>query len=179
MDWTRFNAATRYEVWHQLLGHVPFRNIEQTIQHSIGLEGPIGKRDPKDHKFPSCMIGKSTLENYPGSKEPDPGQWHWCIWMFFRHQWLQLKGIITPWLLLTAAPNIAGSIEWRPRTKSWRCQRGGWSKRLTSRRIILFWLWFVIMGVKTSPRSWMITSPSVVSRSISARLQVTSNGRTG
>jgi len=36
------------------------------------LEGLIGKRYPKDHKCPSCMIGKSTLENYPGSKEPDP-----------------------------------------------------------------------------------------------------------
>ena len=72
MDWTRFNAANGYEVWHQRLGHVPFRNIEQTIQHSIGLEGLIGKRYPKDHKCLSCMIGKSTLENYPGSKEPDP-----------------------------------------------------------------------------------------------------------
>ena len=53
MDWTRFNAATGYEIWHQRLGHVPFRNIEQTIQHSIGLEGLIGKRYPKDHKCPS------------------------------------------------------------------------------------------------------------------------------
>ena len=75
MDWTRFNAATSYEVWHQLLGHVPFRNIEQTIQHSIGLEGLIGKRYPKDHKCQSCMSmhdRKEHIRNYPGSKEPDP-----------------------------------------------------------------------------------------------------------
>ena len=72
IDWTRLNAATGYEVWHQRLGHVPFRNIELTTQHSIGLEGLIRKRYPKDHECPSCMIGKSTLENYPGSKEPYP-----------------------------------------------------------------------------------------------------------
>ncbi len=35
MDWTRFNAVTGYKVWHQRLGHVPFWNIEETIQHSI------------------------------------------------------------------------------------------------------------------------------------------------
>ena len=72
MDWTRLNAATGYKVWHPRLGHVPFRNIEQTIQHSVGLQGLIGNKCPKDNKCPSCMIGKSTLENYPGSKEPDP-----------------------------------------------------------------------------------------------------------
>ena len=49
-----------------------FRNIEQTIQHSVGMERLIGERYLKDHKCPSFMIGKSTLENYPGSKEPDP-----------------------------------------------------------------------------------------------------------
>jgi hypothetical protein len=71
IDGTRFNAATGYEVWHQRLGHVQFRNIEQTIQHSIGLKSLVGKKYQKDHKCPSCMIGKSTLEYYPGSKEPD------------------------------------------------------------------------------------------------------------
>ena len=39
MDCTRFNAATGYEVWHQRLGHVPFRNIEQTI---ISLQPHFG-----------------------------------------------------------------------------------------------------------------------------------------
>ena len=59
MDWTRFNAATGYEIRHQRLGHVTFRNIEQTIKHWIGLEGLIGKRYPKDHMCPSCMIGRA------------------------------------------------------------------------------------------------------------------------
>ena len=76
MDWTRFNAATGFEVWHQRLGHVTFWNIEPTIQHSIGLEGLVGKKYPKDHKCQSCMIGKSTLENYPGSRNQIPDQWH-------------------------------------------------------------------------------------------------------
>ncbi len=71
MDWTRFDAATGYKVWHQLLEHVPFWNIEKTIQHSIGLESLVGKKYPNNHKCPSCMIGKSTLETPTGSNEPD------------------------------------------------------------------------------------------------------------
>jgi hypothetical protein len=35
--------ATGNEMWHQRLGHVPFRNIEQTIQHSIGFGKSGGK----------------------------------------------------------------------------------------------------------------------------------------
>jgi hypothetical protein len=58
MDWTRFNAVTAYEVWHQQLGHVPFLNIEQTIQHSLDLESLVGKKCLKDHKCSSCMIRK-------------------------------------------------------------------------------------------------------------------------
>ncbi len=72
MDWTRFYAATGYDVWHQRLGHVPFRKIQQTIQHSIGFGGLVGKKYPKDNKCPSCMIGKSTLEHYSRSKAPNP-----------------------------------------------------------------------------------------------------------
>jgi hypothetical protein len=45
-------------------------NIEQTIQHSIELENLISKMCNRDHKCPSCMLGKSTLENYPGLMEP-------------------------------------------------------------------------------------------------------------
>ncbi len=37
----------------------------------MGLECLGGEKYPKDHKCPSCMIGKRTLENYPRSKEPD------------------------------------------------------------------------------------------------------------
>ncbi len=51
MDWTRFNTAAGYEKWRQRLGHVPFLNIEQTIQYSIGLEGLVGKKYPKENNL--------------------------------------------------------------------------------------------------------------------------------
>ncbi len=31
----------------------------------MGLEGLVGKKFKADEKCPSCMVGKSTLENYP------------------------------------------------------------------------------------------------------------------
>jgi hypothetical protein len=34
------------------------------------LEDLVGKKYQKDQKCPACMIGKSTLENYWGLKEP-------------------------------------------------------------------------------------------------------------
>ena len=41
--------------------------FEHATQHSIGLEGLVGKKYSKDQECRSCMIGKSTLENYPDS----------------------------------------------------------------------------------------------------------------
>ena len=74
MDWTRFNKVSGYEsgyeMWRRRLGYVPYKNIEQTIVHLIGLEDLVGKKHPKDQKCPSCMIGKSTLENYQGIMQP-------------------------------------------------------------------------------------------------------------
>ena len=42
MNWTTYDNLTGYDLWHRRLGHVPNRNIEQTIQHSIWLENLIG-----------------------------------------------------------------------------------------------------------------------------------------
>jgi hypothetical protein len=70
MNWTTYDNLTGYDLWHRRLGHVPNRNIEQTIQHSIGLENLVGKKSKRDQNCPSCMLGKSTLENYPGSMDP-------------------------------------------------------------------------------------------------------------
>ena len=70
MDWTTFEELTGYDLWHRRLGHIPHQNIKDTIHHSIGLEDLAKKRFKPDEKGPSCMIGKSTLENYPGSLEP-------------------------------------------------------------------------------------------------------------
>ena len=54
----------------QILGHTPHQSIKDTIIHSIGLEDLNGKRFQPEEKCPSCMLGKSTLENYPDSIEP-------------------------------------------------------------------------------------------------------------
>ncbi len=39
-------------------------------EHSIGLKGLVGKRFDQDEKCPSCVLRKSTLENYPELREP-------------------------------------------------------------------------------------------------------------
>ena len=70
MDWTKFDNHSGYDLWHHRLAHAPKQNIKDTIEHSIGLEGLIGKLFDKDEKCPSCMLGKSTLENYPEFREP-------------------------------------------------------------------------------------------------------------
>ncbi len=66
MDWTTYDELTGNELWHQRLGHVPHRNIKQTIQRAIGLESIIRKKFKRGHKCPSCMLGKSNFEHYPG-----------------------------------------------------------------------------------------------------------------
>jgi hypothetical protein len=70
MDWTTYDAPTGYGLWHQRLGHVPHKNIEQTIPHASGLESLVIKKFKRDHKCLSCMLGKSTHDNYPGLMEP-------------------------------------------------------------------------------------------------------------
>jgi hypothetical protein len=63
MDWTTCDALTVFDLWHSRLG-------QQTIPQAIGLEFLIEESIKKDHKCPSCMIGKSTLENVPGLLMP-------------------------------------------------------------------------------------------------------------
>ena len=70
IDWTTYNELTGYGLWHRRLGHVQHRKIEQTILHASELEGLVGKKFKRDHECPSCMLGKSTLEDYPGLMEP-------------------------------------------------------------------------------------------------------------
>ena len=58
-----------YDLWHRRLGHYTNRNIRETITHSTGLED-LQSRTFEEHTIcPSCMIGKSTLEDLPKLKD--------------------------------------------------------------------------------------------------------------
>ena len=67
MDWTTFERTTGFDLWHRRLGHTPNRFIRLTIDHCIGLEKPRKKQFSEHQKCPSCMIGKSQLNDYPES----------------------------------------------------------------------------------------------------------------
>jgi hypothetical protein len=67
MDWTRFERMTGYDLWHRRLGHTPNKFIKLSIEHSIGLEKLNGKKFSEHQKCPSCMIGKSQLNDKPES----------------------------------------------------------------------------------------------------------------
>ena len=61
MDWTTFERMTGYNLWHRRLGHTPNRFIKLSIEHSIGLEKLRNKKFSEHQICPSCMIGKSQL----------------------------------------------------------------------------------------------------------------------
>ena len=70
MDWKKIDKQSGYHLWHRQSAHAPKQNINDTIAHSIGLEGLAGKKFDQNERCPSCMLGKSTLENYPELLEP-------------------------------------------------------------------------------------------------------------
>ncbi len=49
------------------MGHTPNKFIKLSVDHSIGLEKLHGKKFSMYHKCPSCMIGKSQLNDKPES----------------------------------------------------------------------------------------------------------------
>ena len=57
----QFGKTTGYEKWHRRLGHTSNKEIQDTIKHVIGLEEILQTHT----KCASCMIGKSTLEEFP------------------------------------------------------------------------------------------------------------------
>ena len=65
----QFGKMSGYELWHRRLGHCSNRNIRDTIHHSAGLEGLMSKKFESHVKCPSCMIGKSTMEDLPKLKD--------------------------------------------------------------------------------------------------------------
>jgi len=65
----QFGKVSGYELWHRRLGHCTNRNIRETITHSTGLEDLRSRTFDEHTKCPSCMIGKSTLEDLPKLKD--------------------------------------------------------------------------------------------------------------
>ncbi len=70
MEWTKVDRLSGFNLWYPRSAHAPRQNIKDTVEHSIGLEDLIGKRFDQNEKCPSCMVGKSTVENYPELLEP-------------------------------------------------------------------------------------------------------------
>jgi hypothetical protein len=65
----QFGKMSGYELWHRRLGHCTNRNIRETITHSTGLEDLRSRTFDEHTKCPSCMIGKSTLEDLTKLKD--------------------------------------------------------------------------------------------------------------
>jgi len=68
MSAQQFGKTSGYEKWHRRLGHTSNKDIQDTIKHVIGLEELLQTSYEKHTKCASCMIGKSTLEDFPGEK---------------------------------------------------------------------------------------------------------------
>jgi hypothetical protein len=64
----QFDKMSGFEKWHRRLGHVSNRDIQLSIKYTTGLEELLNKTFEQHTKCAACMIGKSTLENYPARK---------------------------------------------------------------------------------------------------------------
>ena len=102
MNWPTHDNLTGYDLWHRRLGHVPNRNIEQTIQHLIGLENLIGKTCKRDQKCPSCMLGKVRSRITRDQWIRPHKSWAGCTWICIHHPSHPLKGITKLSYSLTA-----------------------------------------------------------------------------
>ncbi len=66
MSAQQFGKTSAYEKWHRHLGHTSNKDIQDTIKDVIGLEELLQTSYEKHTKCASCMIGKSTLEDFHG-----------------------------------------------------------------------------------------------------------------
>jgi hypothetical protein len=65
MSAQQFDKISGYEKWHMRLGHTSNRDIHDTIPPVKGLEELTNKSYHQHTKCASCMIGKSTLQDFP------------------------------------------------------------------------------------------------------------------
>ncbi len=61
----QFGKVSGNEKWHRRLGHATNGGIHDTIPYVKGLEELTNKVYQQHTKCASCMIGKSTLEDFP------------------------------------------------------------------------------------------------------------------
>ncbi len=101
MNWTTYDNLTGYDLWHRRLGHVPNRNIEQTIQHSIGLENLIGKTCGA-RNVRHVSSGKVRLRITRDQWIRPHNSWAGCTWICSHLPSHQLKGITMLSYSLTA-----------------------------------------------------------------------------
>ncbi len=64
----QFDKMSGFEKWHRRMGHVSYRDIQLSMKCTTGLEELLNKTFELHTKCAACMIGKSTLENYPATK---------------------------------------------------------------------------------------------------------------
>jgi hypothetical protein len=57
-----------WALWYRRLEHSSIRNILESIQRTSGMEELLGKKFKNHLKFPACIIGKATFEDFPKEK---------------------------------------------------------------------------------------------------------------
>ncbi len=65
MSEQQFGKVSGYEKWHRRLGHTTDREIHDTIPYVEGLKELVSKVYQQHTNCACCMIGKSTLEDFP------------------------------------------------------------------------------------------------------------------
>ena len=64
----QFEKQTGYNLWHRRMGHSTNHAIRASIKCTTGMESLIGVNYESHVQCPSCMLGKATLEDYPGAR---------------------------------------------------------------------------------------------------------------
>ena len=65
MNAQQFEKQSGYELWHRRMAHMTKYNIRQSILCTTGTESLSGQQYESHAKYPSCMLGKAHLENFP------------------------------------------------------------------------------------------------------------------
>ncbi len=111
MGWTTNEKLTSWDMWHRRHGHGPYQTLKDTIDHVIGMKNLKGKQFDPQEKCPSCMVGKSTLEDYPELLTPQLDRWKGYIWIYIHLPSYPSKDISIPLCLLIAMVDSDGNMD--------------------------------------------------------------------